>query len=103
VAARGPHRDPYAKLAAMVGATLLLCGVIAISYGSWRGYSAARSALLPLLRDGDETRALIDASRPLHARNRVRVVARNVALAVAWILVAMYGLYLATAGATVYR
>ena len=36
-------------------------GLFAMAYGSWRGYVAARSALMPLLRDGDPTRTLIDA------------------------------------------
>jgi len=85
----------------MVGAILLLTGFVAITFGSWRGYGAARSALTPMLRDGDETRSLIDAARPLHTRARVRMVARNAAVSVAWICVAMYGLYLVTAGAAV--
>jgi hypothetical protein len=87
----------------MVGAILLLSGFVAVTYGSWRGYAAARSALVPLLREGDETRTLIDAARPVHARSRVRVAARNVGVAIMWIGVAMYGLYLATMGATVIR
>jgi hypothetical protein len=85
----------------MVGAILLLSGFVAITYGSWRGYEAVRSALTPMLRDGDETRSLIDETRPVHTRTRVRIVARNGAVAVAWICVAMYGLYLVTAGAAV--
>jgi len=40
----------------------------------------------------------VDASRPVHARTRVRAAARNVLLAVLWLAVAMYGLYLATVG-----
>jgi hypothetical protein len=87
----------------MVGAILLLSGFVAVTYGSWRGYAAARSALIPLLREGDETRSRIDAARPIHARARVRAAARNVVFAVAWIMVAMYGLYLLTAAAAVLR
>jgi hypothetical protein len=34
----------------------------------------------------------------VHARTRVRVAARNVAVAVGWLAVAMYGLYLLTVG-----
>jgi hypothetical protein len=82
----------------MVGAVLVVCGLIAVAIGSWRGYAAARSALLPLVRAGDPTRTLIETTRPLHARARVRLAARHVALALAWLCIAMYGLYLFTAG-----
>ena len=54
--------------------------------------------MLPLVREGDPTRTLIDATRPLHGRTRVRIAARNVALALGWLVVAMYGLFLATVG-----
>jgi hypothetical protein len=87
----------------MLAVILLASGLVALGYGSWRGYAAARAALLPLLRDGDETRALIDATRPVLDRTRIRQAARNVLVAVAWIGVAMYGLYLATLGAAVLR
>ncbi len=82
----------------MVGAVLVVCGLIAVAIGSWRGYAAARSALLPMVREGDPTRTLVEASQPLHARARVRLAARHVALALAWLCVAMYGLYMLTAG-----
>jgi hypothetical protein len=87
----------------MVGAVLMLSGVIAATYGSWRGYASARSALVPLVRDGDETRSRIEAARPVHDRPRVRVAARRVVFALVWIAVAMYGLFLLTAGAEVLR
>ena len=67
-------------------------------YAAWRSYVAARSALLPLIREGDPTRTLIDATRPVHSRSRVRSAARNVAVSLAWLTVAMYGLFLASAG-----
>ena len=82
----------------MAEAVLVVCGLIAVAIGSWRGYAAARSALLPLVREGDPTRSLIETTRPLHARTRVRLVARHVVLALGWLCVAMYGLYLVTAG-----
>lgn len=85
----------------MTGAVLLLSGAFAIVYGSWRGYLAARSALVPFLREGDETRTLIEAAQPVHARTRVRLAVRNVVLSMAWLGVAMYGLYLATVGMAV--
>ena len=55
----------------MLGAVLLVSGLFATVYGTWRGYVAARSAMLPLIRDGEPTRSLIDAHRPLHERSRV--------------------------------
>ena len=82
----------------MVGAVLVLSGLVTVAWGSWRGYGAARSALAPLVREGDPTRTLIEASQPLHARSRVRLAARHVLLAIAWVCVSMYGLYLLTVG-----
>jgi hypothetical protein len=82
----------------MTGVVLVWSGVFLAVWGTWRGYAAARGALLPLVRQGDATRSLVDAARPVHERTRVRLVARNVAFAVLWLVVAMYGLYLATIG-----
>ena len=82
----------------MLGAVLLVSGLFATVYGTWRGYVAARSAMLPLVRGGEPTRTLIDAGRPLHERTRLRLAARQVAVAVAWLTIALYGMYLATAG-----
>ena len=58
---------------AMVAFVVVASGLFAMAYGSWRGYVAARSALMPLLRDGEPTRTLIDEGRPIHARVRVRL------------------------------
>ena len=85
----------------MTGAVLVISGVFAIVYGSWRGYVAARQAVLPLVRQGDETRTLVQAARPLYERSRVRVAVRHVGLSLMWLGVAMYGLYLATVGVAV--
>jgi hypothetical protein len=82
----------------MTGVVLVWAGVFLAFWGAWRGYGAARSALAPLVRDGDPTRSLVDATRPVHARVRVRLAARNVVTAVAWLGIAMYGMYLATVG-----
>jgi hypothetical protein len=82
----------------MTGVVLVWAGVFLAFWGAWRGYGAARAALVPLLRDGDPTRSLVDATRPVHARVRVRLAVRNVVTAVAWLGIAMYGLYLATVG-----
>ena len=82
----------------MLGAVLVVSGLFATVYGTWRGYAAARAALMPLMREGEPTRTLIEAGRPLHARSRVRLAARQVVFAVAWLTIALYGMYLATAG-----
>jgi hypothetical protein len=83
----------------MPGVFLILSGSFLVAWGLWRGYVAARAALLPLTRDaGEPTRGLIEASRPVYERTRVRLVLRNVVLAVLWLMVAMYGLFLATVG-----
>jgi hypothetical protein len=85
----------------MLSAVLLASGAFAVTYGSWRGYVAARAALLPLVREGDPTRTLLEAARPLHARMRLRLAVRNALLALVWLAVAMYGLYLLTVGMSV--
>ncbi|MDP2350490.1 MAG: hypothetical protein Q8M74_04960 [Chloroflexota bacterium] len=82
----------------MTDAVLLLSGAFAIVYGSWRGYVAARSALMPFVREGDETRTLVEAAQPVRSRARVRLAGRNAGLSMIWLGVAMYGLYLATVG-----
>jgi hypothetical protein len=87
----------------MTALVLLAAGAFLAAWGSWRGYLSARAAMLPLVRQGDPTRTLIDASRPVHDRTRVRLMARHVVLAVAWLSVAMYGLFLVTVGAQAVR
>lgn len=85
----------------MVGVVLVVSGLVAVVYGSWRGYIAARAALAPLAHEGDPTRTLVETTRPLHARTRVRLAVRHVALALLWLAIAMYGLYLLTVGTAV--
>jgi hypothetical protein len=82
----------------MLSAVLVATGLFLTVYGSLRGYAAARAVLLPLGRSGEPTRALVESARPLLARTRVRVAARHLWLALAWLAIAMYGLYLATVG-----
>jgi hypothetical protein len=79
---------------------LLASGIAVIAIGLSRGYVAARGALAPLARDGDPTRAAIEASRPWPMRPRVREFARNVAVSIGWIALAMYGLFLVAAAGT---
>lgn len=82
----------------MVDSVLVASGVVAAVLGTWRGYATAREALGPLVHEGDATRTLVDAGRPVYARIRVRLFARRVVTAVAWLGLAMYGLFLATVG-----
>ncbi len=78
---------------------LLTCGLVLAAAGTWSGYRHARAAIAPAVHPGDPTRAAIDASRPAHARPGVRRVARSVALSIGWLVVALYGLFLASTGA----
>ena len=82
----------------MLSAVLVATGLFLTIYGGLRGYAAARTVVLPLGRVGEPTRTLVDSTRPLLARTRVRGVARSLVLAFAWLAIAMYGLYLATVG-----
>ena len=85
----------------MVGAVLVLAGLVLFVAATSRGYGAARAALLPLVGEGDPTRTLIDETRPLRERSRVRLAARSVVISIGWIVVAGYGLFLASVGARV--
>ena len=77
---------------------LVACGLVLAGAGTWHGYRNARAALVPAVRDGDPTRSAIDATRPLHARVGLRRAVRSVAAAVAWLVLALYGLFLAQTG-----
>jgi hypothetical protein len=81
-----------------MGPILLLAGLATLAVGLWRGYVVAREAIGPLVHEGDETRTLIDASRPVYARSRVRLFARRAAVATGWLVIAFYGLFLSTVG-----
>jgi len=76
----------------------VLCGVVAAVGATAASYDHARRAIRPLLQEGEPTRAAIEAARPFATRTRVRLFARHAALAVAWLVVALYGLWLAAAG-----
>jgi hypothetical protein len=78
----------------MFQAVLFVSGAVAAIIGTWRGWVVAREALAPLVHEGDATRTLIDAGRPVHARMRVRRFARTVVVALGWLVIAMYGLFL---------
>jgi hypothetical protein len=73
---------------------LILCGSTGLTTGVYRSVILACEALGPIVHDGDPTRASIDATRPIHERERVRRVVARITGSLAWLVVAMYGLYL---------
>jgi hypothetical protein len=81
-----------------MGALLVTCGFVLTGVGSWSGYRNARDAVSPASGDLDPTRSAIDAARPLLARRTVRRFARSLAVAVAWLALALYGIFLVSAG-----
>jgi hypothetical protein len=81
-----------------MGPVLVVCGLIAFVSGVARGYVGARGALGPWLHEGEPTRTLIDAGRPVLERTRVRLFLRRTVVAVGWLVVGMYGLLLLSFG-----
>ena len=80
---------------------LVACGLAATAIGMWRGYVNARAVVAPVVHAGDATRTAVEATGPVPERARVRRAARNLVVAIAWLVMAMYGLFLlTTAGAT---
>jgi hypothetical protein len=88
---------PYATLSAM-GVLLMTCGLILAGVCTWSGYRNAREAIAPVADPGDSTRSAIEAARPPYARPSVRRFARSVAIAVGWLVLAHYGLFLVSIG-----
>ena len=84
-----------------MGLLLMACGLALAVVGTWSGYRNAREAIAPAAHESDPTRAAIDAARPLHARAGVRRAARSVAASLAWLALALYGLFLASTGSVV--
>ena len=81
-------------------AVLLACGLAATAIGTWRGYANARAVVAPVVHPGDATHTSVDASTSVADRARVRRAARHLVVAIAWLVIAMYGLFLvATADA----
>jgi hypothetical protein len=79
---------------------LTFCGLVAFGIGAWRGCAAVRQALAPLVHDGEPTRSAIEAARSVQDRFRVRLFVRRVTGSVGWLIVALYGLYLLSVGAS---
>ena len=73
---------------------LFLSGVLVAAIGTWRGYANARLVVAPLVHPGESTRTAVEATQPLAGRARMRRAARNLAAAVGWLALAMYGLFL---------
>ena len=73
---------------------LLLSGVLVAAFGTWRGYAHARLVVAPLVHPGEPTRTAVEATQPLAERARMRRAARNLASAIGWLVLAMYGLFL---------
>ncbi len=84
-----------------MGLLLVSCGLALAAIGTWSGYRNAREAMIPLLHEGDPTRAAIDASRPVRERAGLRQTVRSAAVAVGWLVLALYGLFLASTGSVV--
>lgn len=85
----------------MAAIVLVLTGCYALAFGLVRGYLCARAALVPLATAGEPTRALVESTKRVYARPRVRMAVRNVASALLWLAVAMYGLFLLSVGVAV--
>jgi hypothetical protein len=75
-------------------AVLLACGLAATAIGTWRGYVNARAIVAPLVHPADATPTAVEATTPDAERARVRQAARNVVAAIAWLVIALYGLFL---------
>jgi hypothetical protein len=73
---------------------LQLCGVIAIVIAASRSYAATRQAVGPFVHEGDPTRTALEATRRITDRPRVRLFARRLVVAIGWLAVVMYGLFL---------
>ena len=79
---------------------LVACGLAATAIGTWRGYVSPRAVVAPLVHPGDATR-IAEAATPVAERAHVREAARDLVVAVAGPVIALYGLFLgATAQAT---
>ncbi len=81
-----------------MGVLLVTCGFVLTGVGSWSGYRNARDAVTPAVHDGDPTRSAIDGARPLLARRAARRFARSLAVAAVWLALALYGVFLVSAG-----
>jgi hypothetical protein len=84
-----------------MGPVLLISGIVATAFGTWRGYRHARDVIAPLAHPGEPTRTAVETTQPLVQRARVRRAVRSLGASLAWLAVAMYGLFLASTGMAV--
>ena len=77
-----------------MGHVLIVCGFVVIAIGTWRGYANARAVVAPLVHPGDATRTAAEATSHVAEPARVRQAARNLVAAIAWLVIALYGLFL---------
>ena len=77
-------------VALVLGASGLVLTVV----GLMRSYVVARTALAPLIHQGDPTRAAVEALRPLPFRPKFRTVLTRALVSMAWLGLSLYGLYL---------
>ena len=75
-------------------AVLLACGLAATAIGTWRGYVNARAVVAPLVHPAGATRTAVEATTPAAERAPIRQAARNLVAAIAWLVIALYGLFL---------
>ena len=73
---------------------LLACGLAATVIGTWRGYVNARAVVAPVVHPGEVARTAVEGTTPVAERARVRRAARSLIAAIAWLVIAMYGLFL---------
>ena len=73
---------------------MLACGLAATAIGTWRGYGNARAVVAPLVHPADATPTAVKATTPDDEHARVRQAARNLVAAIAWLVIALYGLFL---------
>ena len=80
----------------MSGVALVLgtCGLVLTVVGLLRSYLVARTAIAPLIHQGDPTRAAIEALRPLPVRPKFRTVLLRALVSMGWLALSLYGLYL---------
>jgi hypothetical protein len=77
-----------------VALVLGACGLVLMIVGLLRSYLVARTAIAPLIHQGDPTRAAIEALRPLPFRPKFRTVLIRALVSMGWLALSLYGLYL---------
>jgi fatty acid desaturase len=97
---RGAAPEAVSGTLQRMESVLLLSGLLVAAIGTWRGYANARLVVAPWVHAGDATRTALEATQPLAERARMRRAARNLVVAVGWLILAMYGLFLVASAET---